>query len=37
MREIAEILARRLPTARQQSIDGAGRVPQITDPVSSPN
>ena len=32
MREIVEILARRLPTARQQSVDGAGHVPQITDP-----
>ena len=32
MREIVEILARRLPTGRQQSVGGAGRVPQVTDP-----
>ena len=37
MHEIIEVLAKRLPTARQQSVDGAGHVPQITDPISSPN
>jgi pimeloyl-ACP methyl ester carboxylesterase len=31
-REITEILARRLPGAGRQSIDGAGHVPQLTHP-----
>lgn len=32
-REVVEILARRIPGARQQSIGGAGHVPQITHPA----
>ncbi len=31
-REVTEILAKRLPGARQQSIEGTGHVPQITHP-----
>jgi pimeloyl-ACP methyl ester carboxylesterase len=31
-REITEVLARRLPSARLRPIDGAGHVPQVTHP-----